>query len=202
MNGYFYIAIIIVVLLLMPYLRIFRKRLSFYHRLKKICKQKNYHITGTHFGWLFSPWRYPRYDFLVEGNRVLYPVKFFACPRRTDKLLFLSDTAFYRTRRLVLTGRVVPTAANMEIPSPIYHMPAYDFSIQRDLWDICEVKPILLIHPVCLEVRRDTGSQPQNNSGDGLVMGSWDRLGQMYICTSSRFLDELATYDHDAFLYR
>ncbi len=199
MNGYFYIAIIVIFIGLMPYFRVFCKRLSFYRRLTKICRKRNFTITGTHFGWLFSPWWYRRYDFLVEEDHVLYPVKFFANRRKVDKLVFASENSFYRVRRVVLIGRMVPTMAGMEIPSRIRTMPDYDFSIERDVWDTYEIKPILLLHPVCMEVRRDHRTSLGDESQ---TMGSWDRLGHMYICTSSRFLDELATFEHDAFLYR
>ncbi len=199
MNGYFYILIILVVLLLWPYGRIFVKRLSFYRRLIAVCRKRSFKLTGTHFGWLFSPWWYKRYDFLLEGDRVLYPVKLFACPRRLDKLVFSSEKTFFFSKRMVLIGRTMPTTAALEIPTRTRTLPDYDFSIERDIWDVAEVKPILLLHPVCMEVRRDSRSSLGTES---LTMGSWDRLGQMYICTSSRLLDELATYDHTSFLYR
>ncbi len=35
-----------------------------------------------------------------------------------------------------------------------------------------------------------------------LLLGSWENIGGVYLCSASRFLDNLETYDHQHFIYR
>ncbi len=41
MNGYFYIALLVCLLLLLPYLRIFVKRIVFFGKLQHICHRRH-----------------------------------------------------------------------------------------------------------------------------------------------------------------
>ena len=108
MNGYFYIAGIILVLCCLPYVRIFCKRISLYVRLRRICRKRNFKLYGTHFGWLFSPWWYPHHDFVVEGDHEIFPVKLFASKSKTRRLVFTNDGSFYWVKRLMLMSRGIP----------------------------------------------------------------------------------------------
>lgn len=199
MNGYFYMALIILVLLLLPYVRIFIKRISLYIRLRRICRKRSFRLQGTHFGWLFSPWWYPRHDFVVEGDHTVYAVKLFASKSKTRKLVFTADGSFYWVKRMVLMGRTVPTLAELEIPGSPRRLPAYDFYVETDTWSTACIKPVLLVNPICHEFKRE---YVETNAKKEELLGSWERLGNLYLCSSNRFLDELETYDHQKFIYR
>lgn len=199
MNGYFYIALIAVCLLILPYVRIFCKRIGLYLRLRRICRKRNFRLQGTHFGWLFSPWWYKRCDFVVYGDHTIYPVKLFASKSKTRKLVFMQNGSFYWVKRFVLMSRGIPTLAQMEIPLKLRKLPEYDFSVEADPWSTDLYKPVLLVHPICHEFRRE---YVEMNAKKTELLGSWERLGHLYLCSSARFLDELETYDHQKYIYR
>lgn len=199
MNGYFYIALIAGCLLLLPYVRIFCKRISLYIRLRRICRKRHFRLYGTHFGWLFSPWWYPRCDFVVEGDHTVYAVKLFASKSKTRKLVFTQNGSFYWVKRFVLVARAVPTMAEIEIPQKPRKLPEYDFYVETDTWSTAYIKPVLLVHPICHEFRREYVDM---NAKKEELLGSWERIGNRYLCSSSRFLDELETYDHQKYIYR
>lgn len=199
MNGYFYIAGIILVLCCLPYVRIFCKRISLYARLRRICRKRNFKLYGTHFGWLFSPWWYPRHDFVVEGDHEIFPVKLFASKSKTRRLVFTNDGSFYWVKRLMLMSRGIPTLAQMEIPLKPRKLPDYDFSVETDAWSSAYIRPVLLVNPICHEFRRE---YVEMNARKEELLGSWERIGNMYLCSANRFLDELETYDHQKYIYR
>ncbi|MBQ8401688.1 MAG: hypothetical protein IJX14_07150, partial [Clostridia bacterium] len=154
MNGYFYIALAAVVLLLLPYVRIFIKRISLYLRLKRICRKRNFRMQGTNFGWLFSPWWHKRCDFVIYGDRTIYAVKLFASKSKTRRLTLTADRRFYWVKKMAITGRS-PDVAIYEIPEKTRKLPEYDFSVEADPWTTAIYKPILLVHPICHEFRRE-----------------------------------------------
>ena len=199
MNGYFYIVLILLIFLLLPYVRIFCKRISLYVRLKYICRKRHFKLRGTHFGWPFSPWWYPRHDFVVEGDHTVYAVKLFASKSKTRRLVFTQNGSFYWVKRLVLMSRGVPVLADMEIPLKPKKLPEYDFYVETDAWSTAYIKPILLVNPICHEFRRQ---YRENNAEKEELLGSWERIGSLYLCSSNRFLDELETYDHQKYIYR
>ena len=199
MNGYFYIALAILVLLLLPYVRIFCKRISLYVRLKHICRKRSFKLRGTHFGWLFSPWWYPRCDFVVEGDHTVYAVKLFASKSSTRTLVFMQNGSFYWVKRFVLMGRAVPTLAELEIPEKPHKLPNYDFYVETDAWSTAYIKPILLVNPICHEFKREYVAM---NAKREELLGSWERIGSLYLCSSNRFLNEVETYDHQKHIYR
>lgn len=199
MNGYFYIALVVLGLCLLPYVRIFCKRISLYLRLRRICRKRNFKLYGTHFGWLFSPWQYPRCDFVVEGDHTIYAVKLIASKSKTRKLVFQTNGSFYWVKRFFLMGRGMPTMAELEIPLKPRKLPDYDFYVETDVWSSACIKPILLVHPICHEFRRES---IEMNTRKQEILGSWEQVGNLYLCSSSRFLDELETYDHQRYIYR
>jgi len=197
-NGYFYILPAVLVLLLLPYIRIFVKRIGLYLRLKRICRKRGFRLQGNHFGWLFSPWWYKKHDFTVYGDHTIYAVKFFASKSKTRRLTIRDDGQFYWIRKLAITGRS-PDVVRYEIPEKPRRLPEYDFSVEADPWSTAIYKPILLVHPICHEFRREYIAQ---NTKKTELLGSWEKFGGIYLCSSSRFLDELETYDHQKFIYR
>lgn len=79
----------------------------------------------------------------------------------------------------------------MPIDSKPRCMPAYNFKTNyADAWYKKTFLPVLLINPVCREVKR------QNARGDEETIGSGDTVGGMFVYSLSRFLDRLS-YDAD-----
>ncbi len=198
MNGYFYMALIAGCLLLLPYVRIFCKRISLYVRLRRICRKRKFRLQGTHFGWLFSPWWYHKCDFVVYGDHTIYPVKLFASKSKTRRLTFTGNGQFFWVKKMAITGRS-PHMAIYEIPDKPRSLPEYDFTVETELWSTDRIKPILLVHPICHEFWKETVAQGTKRME---CLGSWERIGNLYLCSSNRFLDELETYDHQKYIYR
>lgn len=198
MNGYFYIALLLLALILLPYLRIFGKRLVFWCKLRHICQKRNFSYHGTHFGWLFSPWWYPHADLIVEGEHYRYSVKLFASKSKTRRLTFTTDGRFYWVKKMALTGRI-PQMAILEVPEKPHKLPSYDFAVnESSMWDTALAQPILLVHPICHEFRRENLAKRQTE-----LLGSWDDIGGgICACSASRFFDHLETYEHQKYLYR
>lgn len=198
MNGHFTIALLVCLLFLLPYLRIFVKRIVFSIKLWRICHKRHFTCRGTHPCWLFSPWWYPRADFVVRGDHYVYPVKFFASKSSTRRLVFSADGRhFHWVKKLALTGRS-PHMAILEIPGKVHPLPDYDFSIPgMDLWNSHMVMPILLVHPICHEFRQAAAGPKEER-----LLGSWEIIGGVYVCSARRFLDHLETYEHQNFIYR
>ena len=169
MNGYFTIALAVLALMLLPYVRIFVKRIVLYLRLKRICRKRNFRIQGNHFGWLFSPWWYRKHDFTVYGDHTIYAVKFFASRSKTRRLTIMDNGQFYWVRKMAITGRSLDVAI-YEIPEKPRRLPDYDFSVEADPWSTAIYKPILLVHPICHEFRREYIDRCDKKTE---ILGSW-----------------------------
>lgn len=86
---------VIAVILLAPFVRFFVKRISFYFRLRRVCKKIGARCYGTKPAWIFSTRKSSNCDFYVEMGDVVYSVKFAECIIRRAEMTFVDSKIYY-----------------------------------------------------------------------------------------------------------
>ena len=66
------VAAVAALIALIPYLRIFIKRLELYFRLRGYCRRKGFALQPTHTFWMFGSRRGRRCDFYIVSGFAVY----------------------------------------------------------------------------------------------------------------------------------
>ena len=189
MDFWIFVLAVLGVILLFPYLRFFLKRVRLYGSLRVLCKTKNYRIHATHPLWMFGRNGRTDCDFCIETDSAVYAVKLFRTKYRSTHLIFTENGNWFI--RFFSVHFAHGSHVAMPIDSKPRCMHAYNFKTNyADAWYKKIFLPVLLINPVCREVKR------QNARGDEETIGSGDTVGGMFVYSLSRFLDRLS-YDAD-----
>lgn len=164
-----------------PYLRCLVKRLVSLRKLRRLCRQKQYHIVGTHPLWFLGGKHTTRCDCYIETPHEVFAIKLFGMPRRQTVLL-LKGNGDYMIRSFLAILPFVKFTFHSRPRS----VPMYDFRYRyRDEWEIKTPHPILLVHPVSMEICR------LPTHGKEEIVGAGDVVNGMEIFSLSRLLARL-----------
>ncbi|MBQ7321095.1 MAG: hypothetical protein IJW99_03265 [Clostridia bacterium] len=181
MEFWIFLLSLIVLFLAFPYLRCFVKRLICFGKIRRLCRKKQYRLFGTHPLWFLGGKHSVRCDCYIETPSEVYAVKLFGLPRRLT-VLILKDNGTYVIRSFMAWLPHV----RFTFHSKPRRIPVYDFRYKyRDEWEIKTPHPILLIHPVSMEIRR------AGQSGGEVIVGAGDTVNGMELESLSRFLGML-----------
>lgn len=75
MNIMYYAIGFIVIILALPYLKIFIKRLNMFLIVKHVCKKNNLDFVAVRFFWIFSGIKNGKCDFYIVGDNIIFRVK-------------------------------------------------------------------------------------------------------------------------------
>lgn len=135
-----------------PYIRCFFKRLILAAKLKAVCRRHGFGLYGTHFLWFFGVRRGRSCDFRIETKEEILSVKLFGASRRATILLFTEDGKYFVRSFIAFVG--VSSYFRNSIDGIMRKTVPYDFRRGfRDEWEIKSPKNILLVNPVCHEIR-------------------------------------------------
>lgn len=180
----FLLLAVLVLFLGFPYFRCFFKRLSAAQKIKKLCRNKGYRFFQTHPFWFLGTKRGSRCDFYIETHSRIFAVKLFGMPKYPTVLFFKEDGTYLIRRYTAFISYGTPV--RFPIDGKPQRMPTYDFRYRyRDAWEIKTPRRILLVNPICMEIRR----QPLN--GKALLVGAGEIVNGMEIESLSRLLGEL-----------
>lgn len=180
----FWIAVgaAVAVLGLMPVWRCLVKRLSLAGKVKKLCRRKGFKLHKNEVFWLFGGKRGTACDFYIETRESVYAVKLFGMRRNTE--LIFHDDGSYHVRHLtamLVIGGYVDLSADGEKKK----FPRIDYRYKYHMdWEIKTPRPILLVHPVCREMR-------YVSDGKSRVLMVGQSFGGAKVYSLSRFLSDL-----------
>ncbi len=183
--GLFYIILALTIFILSyPYVRCFFKRLIALIKIKSICRKKKYKLYLNHiFSFLGNKYA-KNCDFYIETNKELFSIKLFGVSRRPTILIF-KDNGEYFVRNFILTifyGQGIFMHFNGR-PKKIR---TYNFRYKYNKkWDAKDVRQILLISPVSMDIR----FRARNGRED--IVGAGNVVNGMEIYSLPQFLGEL-----------
>lgn len=177
-----YISCLVAVIVLYPYFRIFLKRITLKRKLCRLCKKHGYRLTPTHPNWIFGTRRGENCDFYIETSDTVYAVKLFAVKRYHSELRLTEHRGYYiRSYIAFISGQM----ARMPIDSKLRSIPFYHFHYRMpESAYTKQSKPILLVHPICHEIRFLAPTEER-------VLSSGENVNRMFLYSSSALLDEL-----------
>lgn len=165
-----------------PYIRFLFKRISLCCRIKQSCRRANFQLHVTRRLWWLGQRSRQNCDFYVETPTQIISVKLFNMLRRRDVLVFTRDNKWF-IRSYVALMTNIGTALMLPLEKRKHNLCAYNFRYRFVAdWEIKTPRRVLLIHPTCIEVRR----QPRH--GPEVIVGAGDVVSGMEIYSSSRFL--------------
>ncbi len=188
MDFWKFFAAAVAVVLLYPYLRITVKRIIMTVRLKKLCQKLGYTLYPTHPFWFFGDKRRNSCDCHIETPHEIYSVKLFSVKSRNSELVFKWNGKYYEyfLRNFLTLISTIGAAVKYPIEGKIKPFPAYNFDLNyKQEWYAKIHRRILLVNPVCREIRLQTKHDTE------VLRGSGDTVNGTQIYSLSRFLGEL-----------
>ena len=180
-----YIIVIIVLLAASPLiffaLRFLIKRTVMTVRIKRFCRRQDARLVKCNPFWWLGGKNGGGCDFYIETEKDIFAIKLFGAMRRQSNLCFTWDGRFLIRSFVGIvggTGQVIYTLNGKKKP-----LPAYDFRYRfENGWELKNPHQILLVHPVCMEIRY------VERSGDERILGTGEFIGDMEIQTLSGLL--------------
>ncbi len=183
----FWIILISAIILMasMPYLRSFFKRIAMAIKLKRFCNKRKIKLYPTHLFWLFGWHRGSFCDFYIETKQEIFAVKLWGVPRRLSVLIF-TDNGKYFIRYYLAFISFTTSMVHYPINGKKKNFKEYDFRKKfRTEWEIKTPRNILLINPVCREIRY------QPDRGGERIIGAGEFINNCEIESLSRLISEL-----------
>ncbi len=145
----------IVLAVIFSRIKYFLKRLKLKIKIKKIAEKKGIILCPTHTLWFLGDKRKSICDFHLIGNDTVWSVKLFGSSGKRQILFFDQNRNYFFRNQLRLINRLILT---FNLDSKKRKLPFYDFqlpSFQKQMISTGDIKQkkILLINPVCYEVR-------------------------------------------------
>ncbi len=176
---------VLAILLAVPGVRWIFKRMRLTARLRAVCKKKGFRLVGNRPLWMLGRGSGSNCDCYIETAEKVYAVKLFSALSRNSVLVFDDGGRYYFQKKIPMAGGY---GGSVEYPKESRHrpLPAYDFRRgYRMEWEIKTPVRVLLINPVCREIRY------ASSRGGGRMLGAGDTVNQCQIYSLSRFLGEL-----------
>ena len=150
------VGVIVDMILTLPYIRCFLKRIAMAVKLYRLCKRRGFRLYGAHLFWIFSSKHSLHCDFYVETRDEVFSVKLFGTLRRGHTLIFTKTGEWFVRKRMILFAN---TGGALELPTDTKRrpFPQYNFRYRyRTKWEIKTPHRVLLVHPVCHEICLDS----------------------------------------------
>ena len=189
MKFLFLILALAAILSVLPYIRIFCKRLSLRRRLLAACNKNDWQLSPTHRFWYFGRKSDERCDFHIVTKHDVYSVKLFAVKRRSSTLVLTGGRGYFIRGYLGLIG-IYGGAATIPLDGRRQVLPQYRFREGFEAsWETKHHHKILLLSPTPFEIRRI----PQHGREE--VIGTGDLVLDMNVYSLSRLLGRIGQLD-------
>ena len=178
---------VVIFILSLPYIRSLIKRIIMVCRLEIVCKKQKLKLHPTHLFWMLGRCSGSSYDFYIETEHEIYSVKLFGVPRRLSVLIFMDNGKYFKRYYLAFISYTT-SIVHYPIDGKKKNFQDYDFRKNfRMEWEIKTPRNILLIHPVCREIRY------QPDRGGERIIGAGAFIYNCEIESLSRLISELET---------
>ena len=189
MKFLFLILALAAILSVLPYIRIFFKRLSLCRRLTAACKKHGWQLSPTHRFWYFGRKNDVRCDVHIVTKHDVFSVKLMAIPYRRSALVFTGGSGYFIRGYLGLLGNTA-VMARIPLDGPRQLLPHYRFREGFDAaWETRSHHKILLLSPTSFEILRMT------QNGKREVLGTGDLVLDMNVYSLSRLLGRMEQLD-------
>ncbi len=181
MGFWLFVAGVVLLYIVTPYIRCFFKRLKCGIKINRVCREKGYIIHKNHALWFLGGKKGKRCDCYVETDKEVLAIKFFNIPRKRRVLVFREDGMYFVRRFMGMEIRII-----YSFDGRVKEFPKYDFEYRKmDGADDKCIRKILLVNPVPMEMRM------QARNGKESIVSPGDRVYGLEVCNISRFLNEL-----------
>lgn len=174
-------AAIALIICLVPYIRVFFKRLKLAGELSKLCRSGKVRLHKNHALWLFGTRRGKDCDFYLETGDTIWSVKLFGVKTHHSELNLTDDGKYFMREYIAF-------AAGMFSRIPLdskKHELAVDFRADfNDDWYSKLFKPVLLVNPICMQINYSTKTESR-------VIGAGEIVNEMYIYSLSRLISDI-----------
>ena len=174
-----YLSVALFVIISFPFLRLLVKRIILGARIREFCRKSGARLAVCSPLWRLGTRNGKRCDFYIETEKDIFAIKLFGAMRRQTNLCFTWDGRFFIRSFVGIvggTGQVIYTLNGKKKP-----LPAYDFRYRfEDCWELKNAHNVLLVHPVCMEIRY------VERNGDERILGTGEFIGDTEIQTLSR----------------
>ncbi len=174
----------VLLLLSFPYIRLIFKRFSLVFRLKKACADASCKLIPARFLWFMGARSARGCDFYIETRREIIAVKLFSVLRKKNDLIF-ADGRKYFIRRYIA---VIAAGGGFRYPVDGRRRTLPDYDFRRNFlpeWELKTPRRILLINPVCNEIKF------RAPNGREQIIGTGQYVNNYQIMTLSRLIGEL-----------
>lgn len=174
MMFWLYTAAVAALIVVVPFIRFFLKRIILLFKLKSYCRRNRSKLHKTRMLWFLGNRKRKACDFFIETASEIYAIKLFGMFRKNTKLI-IKENGEYIIRRYYafLSSKSQALLFSDSKPKPFND---YTFEIDKSKINNGKAKRnILLVHPQYLEIQRI----PQY--GKYQIIDSGDILYQMEI---------------------
>ena len=179
------ILCIILLITLVPYVRIFCKRLSLCRRLHAACKKNGWTLSPAHRYWFLGRKNDTRCDVHIVTKHDVYSVKLFSVKYRRSALVLTGGRGYFIRCYLGLLGNTA-VMARIPLDGKRQLLPQYRFREGFDAsWEIKHHHKILLLSPTAFEIRRI----PQHGREE--ILGTGELVLDMHLYSLSRLLGRM-----------
>ena len=179
----FFICILIVIFLL-PFFRLFFKRIVCMVKIKKVCTKRGYKIYQTCPFWFLGNKYGKKCDLYIETANEVFAIKLFGMPRKLSVLVIKENGEYFIRSYIALMS--YGSGIRFPINGKPKQMPAYDFRYRyKDEWEIKTPRHVLLVNPVSMEIKH------QPHHGGEVSIGAGDIVNGMEIDSLPRLLGDL-----------
>lgn len=169
----YFVLIVIALILALTCLRSFFKRLRCRFSIRRLCRKHGLIFRAGHPAWFLGS-RYLRgCDFTLEAADTLFAVKFFGCFWPLKALIFRERGEYFFRARSAFLAPLLDVFDGYPHALPEYRFPGAEGK---------EVRRILLVNPMPIEIRF------QPSSGLESVSGTGDMLRGMEIASLSHLI--------------
>ena len=168
------------IMIALPFVRFFLKRIVFLFKIKRLCKKKGYRLSRRRLFWFLAVRNRNDYDFTVNNGACMIQVKLFGIIRKNTKLYIKENgDCFIRKYYTFLSSKNHASMAILFTDSKPKKLKDFYFTEENN-----HQRKVLLVHPACLEVIK----QPKHGSEQ--LIDNGDFLYGMEIFSAKSFLNK------------
>lgn len=169
----YFVLIVIALIIAFACVRVFFKRVKCMFSIRSLCRKHGLTFRAGHPAWFLGSRYLKGCDFLIEGADAVFAVKLFGCFWPLKILIFRERGEYFFRARSAFLAPILEVFDGYPHVLPEYHFPEADGK---------EVRRVLLVNPMPLEIRF------QPSSGLESISGTGDLLRGMEIASLSHLL--------------
>ncbi len=166
MDFWLFLAGIILLFIVIPYIRCFFKRLRCSRQIKRVCRDKGYILHKNHAFWFLGSNNGKRNDCYVETGNEIFAIKLFGMIRKGKTLVFLEERGYFIRRFMAMEMRLI-----YSFDGRVKELPKYDFEYNNaNSVTGKHIRKILLVNPVPREMRMQARNSKETIVSPGDVV--------------------------------